>query len=131
MTLFFNINLLERKTNNDPKYIIIALYKLYKKKYLPKNSIEKYKPIRNLGSGTSFLLNPKALFSDTYTDIIYKAQYVRLAARRDYNLYLNYKFTQLDLVLYPDINIAAIKNNPLLNIKDNKIQFKYEDTNGN
>lgn len=131
MTLFFNITLLETKTKNDPKYIIIALYKLYKKKYLPKNNTEKYKPIRNLGSGSSFLLNPKALFLDTYTDIIYKAQYVRLAARRDYNQYLTYKSTELNLFLYPDINISAIKNNPLLNIKDNKIQFKYEDANGN
>lgn len=131
MVLFFNLRLLEAKTNNDSEYMVVALNKLFKNIKVPKSSTEKYKPIPNLERGTSFLLNPKKLFTDKSTDIIYKAQYIKLAGRRDYNLYIQYKSTTLDLSLYPDINIQAIKYNPLIEITENTLKFKYEDKNGN
>lgn len=126
MTLFFNLLTLEEKTLCDPTYMLTALYKLYKKQTIPRNTFEKYKPIPNLGSGVSFLLNPKDFFNDKYTDINHKIQYIRLAARRDYQLYKHYRLCYLDLTLYPDLIIDVVKLNPLFTISDKQLYFKYE-----
>ena len=80
-----------------------------------------------LGGGSSYLTSPGQLFFDRNTDILFKSQYIQLAARRSYQHYkdLGYKF--LDLSYYPDLNINAIKYNPLLTITENKLYFKYEE----
>lgn len=93
------------------------------KKLIPKNNRDK-PYYRNL-AGHSFLLDAASLFSDT-SDIAYKAQYIRLAGRRDYSLYKLYRVTYLDLSYFKDIDLDAIKHNPLLTITQNKIYFKYE-----
>lgn len=77
-------------------------------------------------AGTSYLLNPTPLFEDKSTDILYKVQYVKLAARRDYLHYKQYKSTDLQTSYFPDILYDAIKSNPLLNITPQTIEFKYE-----
>lgn len=122
MTLFFDILTLEKASKNDPKSML-ALLKQWMYKDNPYS-----KPIKVSLSGKSFLLNPKPLLYDAVTDPIYKSQYIKLAGRRDYANYKLFKNTYLDLSLYPDINIGAIKHNPLLKIANNKIYFKFEES---
>jgi hypothetical protein len=123
MALFFNLELLEAESQCDPKLMLSMLENHFNKKLIPKNNRDR-NIYRNL-SGHSFLLNASLLFKDT-TDIAYKAQYIRLAGRRDYSLYKLYKVIYLDLTYFKDIDLDAIKHNPLLDIKNNKIYFKHE-----
>lgn len=126
MTLLFNLNVLEQETQCDPEKLVKILELHFKKKTIPKNRYSKTKPLANL-VGNSFLLNAASLFNDKTTDVAYKAQYIRLAGRRDYYQYKYYNITYLDLSYYSDINLNALKNNPLLTITENKIYFKYEE----
>lgn len=125
-TLFFNLQILEEDTLCDPIYLVIALHKFYKGQRFPKNSKETYKPLKRLRAGTSFLLEPAIFFDDKGSDPIHKAQYIRLAGRRDYQLYKQYGIKSLDLTLYPDLDLAAIRSNPLLTIANKQLHFKYE-----
>lgn len=127
MTLFFDLHILERDTGQDYNYLVQALYFFYKGKILPKHHRSRYKPLKTMRRGNSFLINPESLFSDKSVDNIYKAQYIKLAGRRDY---INYKINvdaSLHLSLYPDINLQAIKTNPLIIISNNKLYFKHEE----
>lgn len=123
MALFFNLELLEAESQCDPKVMLPMLERHFGKKLIPKNNYDRTN-YRNL-AGHSFLLDAGSLFSDN-SDPAYKVQYIRLAGRRDYNLYKFYKATYLDLSYYKDIDLDAIKNNPLLKITNNKLHFKYE-----
>lgn len=130
--LFFNLQILEEDTLCDPTYMVTALYKFYKGQRFARNISETYKPLKRLVAGSSFLLQPAEFFKDKSTDIIYKAQYIRLAGRRDFLLYKTHGITSLDLTLYPDIDIDNIKSNPLLTITNRQITFKHErNQNGN
>lgn len=128
MTLFFNIEVLEKETNGDPVYLVFALQKWFNKEHVPKNAKDKYKPLTKSLVGNSFLLQPVKFFNDTKTDIIYRSQYLKLAARRDYTLYKLYGAKFLDLSFLPDLNIKLIEANPLISIAQNKIYFKYEES---
>lgn len=123
MALFFNLELLEAESQCDPKLMLSMLERHFGKKLIPKNHRDRI-ITRNL-AGHSFLLNADQLFSDN-TDIAYKAQYIRLAGRRDYTLYRLYHVTYLDLSYFKDIDTNLLKTNPLLTITQNKIYFKYE-----
>ena len=123
MALFFNLEILEAESQCDPKLMLSILERHSGKKLIPKNNRDKITS-RNL-AGHSFLLDAASLFSDT-SDIAYKAQYIRLAGRRDYSLYKLYRATYLDLSYFKDIDLQAIQHNPLLTITQNKIYFKYE-----
>lgn len=127
MTLFFNLKVLEEDTNLNSDYIVTALYNLYRGITIPKNLNQRYKPLKHLAIGKSFLLNPDLFFTNKSVDSAYKAQYIRLAGRRDYNLYKQYGIKSLDLTLYPDLDLSAIKLNPLLTIANKQIHFKYEE----
>jgi len=118
--------LLESTTQCDSTKLVEILRLHFIRKSIPKNQYSKIKPIFNL-KGNSFLINPAALFTDTTTDIVHKAQYIRLAGRRNYAIYKHYGYTYLDLSYYSDIDLNAIKSNPLLKITENKINFKYEE----
>lgn len=132
MTLFFNILLLEQETLCDPNYMVQALKLYWQKRSLPKNSRSVYKPIKKSLAGSSFLLNPKSFFADKTTDISYLVQYLRLSARRDYALYKQYRIKHLDLTYFSDLNLPALESNPLLDIQNKQIKFKYEElTDGN
>ena len=125
-TLFFNLQVLEEKTECDPVYLVTALYKFYKGQKFPKNIKEQYKPISTLKAGYSFLLNPAEFFDDKSSDPIHKAHYIRLAGRRDYHLFKQYGIKYLDLSFYPDLDLAAVRSNPLLTIANKQLNFKYE-----
>lgn len=126
MALLFNLLTLEQETKCNPEKLVKTLEMYFNKKIIPKNSFSKIKPIANL-SGNSYLLNPNLLFNDKFTDIIFKAQYIRLAGRRDYSHYKLYGVTYLDLSYFLDIDLNNIKANPLLTISSTTIHFKYEE----
>lgn len=126
MTVFFNLELLESKAGTDYYKFVEILRLHYLKRTIPKSNKDKVKPVVGL-HGKSFILNPDPLFSAKRLDIVHKVQYIKLAARRNYLNYKLYKHTYLDLSYYPDLMIDAIKYNPLLNITENKIYFKYEE----
>ena len=77
--------------------------------------------------GNSFILNPKPLFNLPNLDTNYLVQYVKLAGRRDYFLYKTLGIITLDTSYFPELNISAIKTNPLLTINNKQINFKYEE----
>lgn len=123
MTLFFDLKKLTNLANENPMDFLKYLELYYKKKLFlvkPKADI----------AGFSFILNPKALFSllhNKRVDPYYIVQYIKLAARRDYSQYKLYKETALLRSFYPDLNISAIKTNPLLTITPDKIKFNFEE----
>lgn len=125
MALFFNLEILEEQSCNSSIQFMSMLEYHYSKR-LPKSSYTKLKPSKVPLHGNSFLLNPLALFNDKTTDILYKLQYVKLAARRDYNLYKQYGYKALQTSFFPDLNYDAIRSNPLLIITGSEINFKYE-----
>lgn len=125
MALFFNLQTLETQSLNDANKFMAMLEYHYSKRLPSKYS--KYLPSKIPLNGTSYLLNPLALFNDKSTDILYKLQYIKLAGRRDYSLYKLYKYKALQLSYYPDIIYDTIKHNPLLTITQTEITFKYEE----
>ncbi len=124
MALFFNLQTLESQSDNDSNKFM-AMLEYHFSKRLP-SKYSKYKPSKVSLAGGSYLLNPADLFSDKSTDILFKIQYVKLAGRRDYSLYKLYRYKALQLSYYPDILLDVIKHNPLLNITQSEILFKYE-----
>lgn len=86
--------------------------------------------------GSSFLLNPIALLINRWrykdADIV---RYIGLASMRSYSDYLIFKETTLDFLIVQDKK-ELIDTNPLLQLKNNKVLFKFEeelagDKNGN
>ena len=124
MTLFFNLKQLQVSAGNNGDKLVSDLYKYYL--YRIKKNKGYYLPKVSLLGGTSFLLNPEGLFNEKAVSVIHKAQYIILAGKRDYQLYKEYGVTTLDLSYYPDLDTDKIKYNPLLTIKQNKLQFKFE-----
>ena len=126
MAFLFDLYKLEQYTGCDPEKLVKILELYFNKKTIPKNKYAKIKPVANL-SGNSYLVNPALLFGDKTTDIDFKAQYIRLAGRRDYYQYKYYEIKYLDLSYYTDLNLNALTQNPILTITDSKIYFKYEE----
>lgn len=122
--LFFNLDFIEQLDAIDTVPALrIAYYNT-----LPKSKYSRLKNIsRTQVLGHSFILNPEPILNDNVTDPSYLVQYIRLAGRRSYALYKLYKLKYLDLSYYPDIALEKIKHNPLLNIANNKIYFKFEE----
>lgn len=127
---WFNLQKLERLTKLDSEYIFEALKKAWQGKTIPKNTWEKYKPLQGIIPGSSYLINPQSLFEDTSTNVVFKAQYIRLAGLRDYLSYKTLRQKHLDLTLYPDLNRQALKQNTLLILENNTLKFIYEEQNG-
>ena len=124
IALFFNLEKLESISCNDANKFITLLEYHFNKKTLP-SKYDKYKPVPL--HGQCFLLNAYPLFSDKSTDVLFKVQYVKLAGRRDYNLYKQYGYKALQTSFFPDLNWDAIRSNPLLTITPQEITFKYEE----
>lgn len=120
MTVFFNItNLRAEACNNYNKFL--ELFNTHCKKRLHKKQLKKTL------HGLSYILNPWPLFEKNSIDILYKIQYIELAALRDYSMYKLYRSTTLDLSYFPDLDINKITTNPLLKIQQNQIHFLYEE----
>lgn len=77
--------------------------------------------------GRNFLLNPEPFIRDRTTDPVYKRQYLYLSSlRSSWNL-KNYGTKYLDLSFFPDLDTNKILHNPLLQIKNDKLYFKFEE----
>lgn len=124
MTFFFNLENLEKESCNNSTTFMSILDTIYYKK-LP-NRRKGIKPIKLNMHGSSFILNLEPLLKLSDIDTIYIVQYIKLCAKRDYNMYKMFGVKTLDLSYYPDINLSAIKSNPLLQITKSEIHFKYE-----
>lgn len=126
MALFFNLKLLESESQNNPEKLIALLRLHYEGRTLA-NKKDKYKPSSKSLVGNSFILNPSPIVYNKDIDAAYLSQYIKLAGRRDLSLFRLYKAIALDLSFFPDINLQVIKNNPLLNISNHQIRFKFEE----
>jgi hypothetical protein len=125
MALFFSLKKLEEASCNDSNTFMLMLWYHYTKA-LPKT--EKHRKYTGIDlKGQSFLLNPLPLFTDKSTDTLFKLQYIKLAGRRDYHLYKQYKYKRLDISFFPDLIYDSIKYNPLLEITPKEIIFKLEE----
>lgn len=126
MALFFNIKLLEEQSGtNLEKLVALLRYHYNKVTVAPYRA--KYKPSRTSLHGSSFLLNPEPLLSNTLLNTTHVAQYIQLAGRRDYLMYKLLNQTHLDITYFPDLNLDAIKYNPLLIVSNQLIKFKFEE----
>jgi hypothetical protein len=131
MILRFNLLVLEKETECNPIAMVEALRYYYDKVLVPSRRHSKYyKALKSPLAGYSYILDPNQLFSSK-CDVTYKAQYIRLAGRRNYSDFKLYGRTYLDLTYFSDINIDAVKHNPLLKIENNKIYFNLEENYGN
>ena len=104
----------------------IITYKIPSKNYYDKTfKFYKYK-----FGGKSYLLNPKDLlergraFSDKEV-----AEYAGVASFRNYHNYVNTKDTTLDFLMSP-ISEEIINNNRLLELKEGRVHFMFEETTG-
>lgn len=122
--LFYNLAKLQQYADGNS----LVLVKELERYYLHKNNKLKgyYLPKYSLVGGSSFLINPASLFNDRSTLDVFKAQYIILAGKRDYNIYKEYTVNTLDLSYFPDLQLEKLKNNPLLDITQQHIKFKYE-----
>jgi hypothetical protein len=123
MTLFFDVLKLETESKNNDNLFLNILEDYYN--VITYNRLQKikYKSI----SGRSWLLNPVPLFNRKIADISYIVQYIKLAGRRNYQIFKSYSIPSLDISFYPNLIISSIKNNPLLTLSNNSIHFKFED----
>lgn len=121
MTLFFNLENLEKESGDDYRRFVKLLYN----KYYGKLPNKRDKAVKLNLNGTSFLLNPAPLFSET-VDTAHLIQYIKLAGMRDYTMYKQYGVASLPLSYFPDVNLNNIKHNPLIKITEDEIFFKYE-----
>ena len=124
MTIFFNLKTLEDASCNNSNEFLLRLW-YHCTKSLPKTSKQIKYTVPKL-TGTSYLINYEDFFLDKNTDILFKVQYIKLAARRDYMLYKQYNYTGLQTSYFPDLIYDSIKYNPLLEIKPTEILFKFE-----
>lgn len=126
MALFFNLQNLELEAQSNPEKLVALLTHHYEGKTLPSRN-QKYKPSKRSLKGNSFILNPGPILYNRDLDSAYLSQYIKLAGRRDLSMFKLYKVISLDTSFYPELNLQSIKTNPLLNISNNLIQFKFEE----
>lgn len=122
--MFFNLEKLQQQAQGDPNKMLKMLENYYYNR-IPKNVLDSKNFSNTSLAGTDFILRPKQLFVSK-VDPYYKLQYIILAAKRDYTFYKIYAVTYLDLSYFPDLDISKIRGNPLLEVIENKLYFKYE-----
>ena len=108
---------------------IITIMRIITFRITPKNYYDKtFKLYDKIFHGSSFLVNPKDLlekgraFSDKEV-----AEYVGVASFRNSYEYAKTKDTTLDLI-FCQVSEDTINQNRLLEIRDGKVHFKYEET---
>jgi hypothetical protein len=108
---------------------IIQILRIITYKIQPKNYYDKtFKFYKYKFGGSSYILNPKDLlergraFSDKEV-----VEYAGVASFRNYHEYVNTKDTTLDFLMSP-ISEGIINNNRLLELKDGRVHFMFEET---
>ena len=110
---------------------IITIMRIITFRITPKNYYDKtFKFYKYRFGGKSFLTNPKDLMEigRSYSDKEV-AEYAGVASFRNYHNYVNSKDTTLGLLECP-ISEDIIKANRLLEIKEGRIHFLFEETQG-
>lgn len=128
--LLFNWNKIVKASNGNVADIITIL-RIITFKIHPKNYYDKtFKFYEYNFGGKSYLLNPEKLLDvgRTFSDREV-AEYAGVASFRNYYEYVQNKDTTLDLLMCP-ISEDIITKNRLLEIKDSRIHFKFEETLG-
>ena len=126
--LLFNWNKIMRVSEGSVDDIIqilrIMTYKIQPKNYYDKT----FKFYQHRFGGKSYLQNPRELLEvgRTFSDREV-VEYAGVVSFRNYHDYVNTKDTTLDCLLSP-ISDEIIKNNRLLDIKDDRITFMFEET---
>jgi len=117
------------KATNGNVADIITIMRIITFKIQPKNYYDKtFKFYEKNFHGSSFLVNAKDLlekgraFSDKEV-----AEYVGVASFRNSYEYARTKDTTLDLI-FCQVSEDTINQNRLLEIRDGKVHFKYEET---
>ena len=108
---------------------IITIMRIITYRITPKNYYDKtFKFYEKNFHGSSFLVNPKELLEKgrTYSDKEV-AEYVGVASFRNSYEYTKTKDTTLDLI-FCQVSEDTINQNRLLEIRDGKVHFKYEET---
>ena len=108
---------------------IITIMRIITYRITPKNYYDKtFKFYEKNFHGSSFLVNPKELLEKgrIYSDKEV-AEYVGVASFRNSYEYTKTKDTTLDLI-FCQVSEDTINQNRLLEIRDGKIHFKYEET---
>ena len=126
--LLFNWNKIVKASNGNVADIITILriitFKIHPKNYYDKTfKFYKY----NFG-GKSYLLNPEKLLDvgRTFSDREV-AEYAGVASFRNYYDYVRTKDTTLDL-FDCEVSEEIINNNRLLELKDGRVHFLFEET---
>ena len=108
---------------------IIQILRIITYKIQPKNYYDKtFKFYKYKFGGSSYILNPQDLlergraFSDREV-----VEYAGVASFRNYHEYVNTKDTTLDFLMSP-ISEGIINNNRLLELKDGRVHFLFEET---
>ena len=109
----------------------IQILRIITYKIKPKNYHDKtFKFYRYRFGGKSYLLNPKELLEAgralSDREVV---EYAGVASFRNYHNYVNTKDTTLDLLECP-VSEEIINNNRLLEVRDGRIHFYYEETQG-
>ncbi len=115
MIIFFNLENIERASKYQEHKMLEIL-----------NDMAKGKVLQTTMYGRSFLRNFEEMYRQR-VDILFKAQYVHLAARRSYSNYKLLGQLSLDLSYYPEISKDVIKTNPLIKISNNQVNFLFEE----
>ena len=126
--LLFNWNEIMKVSKGDIGEIIQIL-RIITYKIKPKNYYDKtFKFYKYKFGGKSYLLNPKDLLERgrAYSDKEV-AEYAGVASFRNYHDYVNTKDTTLDFLMSP-ISEGIINNNRLLELKDGRVHFMFEET---
>ena len=108
---------------------IITIMRIITYKITPANYYDKTFKFYEKGfHGSSYLVNPKELLEKgrTYSDKEV-AEYVGVASFRNPYEYLKTKDTTLDLI-FCQVSEDTINQNRLLDIRNGKIHFKFEET---
>ena len=108
---------------------IIQILRIITYKIKPKNYYDKtFKFYKYKFGGSSFILNPKDLLEHGrgYSDKEV-AEYAGVASFRNYHEYLKTKDTTLDFLMSP-ISEEIITKNRLLELKDGRVHFLFEET---
>ena len=108
---------------------IITIMRIITFRITPKNYYDKtFRFYEKSFHGSSFLVNAEDLLQEgrAYSDKEV-AEYVGVASFRNYYEYKKTKDTTLDLI-FCQVSENTINQNRLLEIRDRKIHFKYEET---
>ena len=107
----------------------ITILRIITFKLTPKNYNDRvFKFYEHYYGGQSFLLNPEKLLSTgrSYSDKEV-VEYAGVASFRNYYEYMQTKDSTLDLLVLP-ISEEIITKNRLLDVKDGRIHFMFEET---